>query len=674
MAVKGEFEAIESFEDWYSQTRLDRDGSLVYSGFTDAAAKLQKRLDYYKREMDARVANYWKYEKMADAAVVNERPDLPNVSSGEAAGFIRRIARAVVQHTPNVTVSGLFDDDGIGGIVATWITKAKIIGDDEYSSNMQQQLYATMVRAATLGFDCVIPTLLQNSNKSWYMQYDNINYRDVFPEPGVKDVRRATAVFVRRYLTRGEVHQLITTQAVGWDTRALLTLLKTSPGMKEYTDHQSKKHRVNSEAYEIMTWYTNSGEPFLTWAVDSRMLLRIEKNKHPLKEHPVFFFVPDYDGEQPFGRSILSLIYGRQEFQDWFLNGAMKLWRLNIEPPIIGYGVVNAIPNIGPGKYTSIPNPNARVEPFEVQSQSLLMFNQIAQANAGNMGQMIGASDQQMAAASGAPAGMSQTPQGVEAQQQMVDTTTNNYQKAMEVFVSRYLSYALTIYFQELKGVKSIAPSADARQSLIGAGVPPEAFIHKAHKSTDDEGNEIDVPDDDTGLEDGQLKTDFSKLAVQHWVKVVPGSLIELEDEKQVRLLNQMLIPLSQAMPALAQTGDQDAVMHATKTIQYIVNKQIELSGSSSTEQLKALMAGTDQPGQLKQIAALESSLSGSTSEFAQKAEMQDQVIAQQQQQLSEMTNMVALLAEKLGVQIPSSAPQGGDSPVNSPAAPATTV
>ena len=43
---------------------------------------------------------------------------------------------------------------------------------------------------------------------------------------------------------------------------------------------------------------------------------------------------------------------------------------------------------------------------------------------------LVGSADQQMAVQAGN--GMSATPQGVEAQQSMVDITTNNYQKAIE--------------------------------------------------------------------------------------------------------------------------------------------------------------------------------------------------------------------------------------------------
>jgi len=66
MAVKGEFESITDFEDWYANYGVDeRNGTLRVNGPTDCAAKILRRYDYFKREADARLSHYWKYEKMA---------------------------------------------------------------------------------------------------------------------------------------------------------------------------------------------------------------------------------------------------------------------------------------------------------------------------------------------------------------------------------------------------------------------------------------------------------------------------------------------------------------------------------------------------------------------------------------------------------------------------------
>lgn len=650
--MKSEFESVEEFADWYTQTRLGHKGTLIPSGFSDCAKGRVRQFRQYKSEMDSRVKDYWKYEKQAAAEVVSEKADLPNISSGENAGFIRRIARNVVQHTPNVFISNQFDDDSIPGILASHLLKTKVIGDDQYSNDMQQNLITTFRRGAYLGFDCVIPVLQQDAMGGWFMKYDTIHYRDVFPEPGAKDIRQAQDVFVRRYLTKAEVYRLIKDQAHGWDHSALKTLVGTEPSMRERTDHESKKHAYNPSAYSVITWYSSDGSKFLTFDETHNLLLRIEDNKHPLKEHPVMFFVPEKDDQQPFGKSMLSLTFGRQEFQDLFMNGSMKMFYRNINPPIIGYGTVNAIPNLSPGKYTQISNPNAKVEALEINTQALMMFGSISQQNAANMTQLIGAADQQMASQSTGGL-MSQTPAGVEAQQQMVDITTNNYQKAMENFFSRYCSYALTIYFQELKGTKKVTPTADARKHLIDEGIPEDAFLHEARTVVDPEsGIEAKVPADGTGLKDGVLEIDFANMAVPYYVKCVPGSLVELEDEKQARILKEIFVPLSQALPAMAEAGDQDGFRAGSKAMQYIIKKTIELSDSAHASELTAIFEGRyDEAEQsMSRIQALEDAIGGSQSTYAQDLDDNLSVLEQMQATMKVLTETVAALAQAQGI------------------------
>jgi hypothetical protein len=169
----------------------------------------------------SRVGNYYKLEKLADGQVISPRPDLPNISSGETAGLVRRIARNLVQNTPTSRCCRSSTTTRCPGIFSRFILTSKIIGTDEYSNDMQQNLFASTKTALTLGFDAVIPALLQDAAGAWYVKYDTIHYRDVFPEPGAKDVRQAEHVFVRRYLTKGDVNALIRDEAFGWDVAAL---------------------------------------------------------------------------------------------------------------------------------------------------------------------------------------------------------------------------------------------------------------------------------------------------------------------------------------------------------------------------------------------------------------------------------------------------------------------
>ena len=659
MAVEAETE-IKTFDDWYVERKVDsRTGALDVRGVNQVAADMRTLYDHAKREMDQRVAQYPKLEKLADGQVISIKPDLPNISSGETAGIVRCMARNLVQNCPNTEVLSIFDDDSVPGIFAKHILNTKIVAVDEYSNDMQQNLFASTKTALTLGYDTVIPTLLQDAGGGWYMKYDTIHYRDVFPEPGAKDVRQAEFVFVRRYLTRGDVKAMIREETIGWDTAALRSLLISQPygRARESVDFQSHKFGLIPDGYEIVTYYCSDGSPFLTFSPNTMHLLRIEKNKHPLKQHPVHFLVLEKDAQQPLGKSQVELLIGRQDFQDLMLNGAMKLWYRNINPSILGYGAVNAVPNLSPGKYTQISNPNARIEPFEVNTQTLMQYGQISQQNLGSMVQLIGSADQQMAMQGGANGqGMSATPQGVEAQQAMVDITTNNYQKAIESFFSHYCSYALTMYFQELKATKRVAPTAEARSKLLHAGLDVAALN-----------------------EDGTLDVDFEELAIEYWVRAVPGSLIEMEDEKQLRILNQLFVPLSQAMPALASSGDQAMIQQAAKAMQYIVKKQIELSGASSAYDIGLAFSGDVETldERDRRIGEVETGINDISTGVDEVLQMNETALKLLQEQVSMQSQTLKLILEKLGASTNTSEgggdiPQQGYSP--EPAAPSTLM
>ena len=620
---------VLSFDDWYIDRGEDyRTGCLTYRNFDPRADDLYRLYGKYKSEHMSRVANYYKLEKLVDAEVLSTKPDLPNISSGETAGLIRRVARNVVQNTPNVEIISKFDETSVYGVFSRYALLEKIIGSDQYSNDMQQNLFATTKSSLTLGFQCVVPVLTQDSGGGWYIHYDSINYMDVFPEQGAKDIRQANDVFIRRWLTKKDILGLIRNQVSGWDLPALKELLKSKPFMKESASQQEKRHRKVPEGYELITWYSNTGDPFLTFSAQNKTLLRIEQNKHPLKQHPVHFLVMEKDENQPLGKSQVELVLGRQDFQDLMLNGAMKLWYRNINPSIITRGPINGAPNLSPGKHTNIPNPNTTLETVEVNTQTLMQYNSIAQANMGAMVNLIGAADQQMAMSAGN--GMSATPAGVEAQEALVDITTNNYQKAVEAFFSHYCSYALTIYFQELKSVKTLTPSADARQKLVKAGLDPKLF------------------DPDTGV----LKMSFSDLAVEYFVRCIPGSLTELEDEKQLRILNQLFVPLSQAMPALAATNNPEILANAALAMQYIIRKEIELSGSMHSNAIQEIMATGVTPN-LQQYderaATLEENVSGYTTSVEEQLDATTEVVSEMREQIKLLSEGQASIIKILG-------------------------
>lgn len=640
--------SITRLEDWYAERQLNDREVLTHMTLQPCVRPIQQMYDHHRREMDMRMKGREDLEKLANNEVVNARPDRPNISSGETAGIVLRIAKNTVQNAPNVEIISRIDDDSLGGVVADYTLRSKILHYDTYANDLRTRLQATLKAGLTIGFDCVIPVLSQKPNGEWWMQYDSIHYRDVFPEPGAVDVREATTVFVRRYLTKGMVRALIKAETPGWDIPALRAMLEPhwqhAPMRRQESSSRSDNRRgVVSEGFEVVTLYTNTGDPFLTFEPKTMCLLRIEKNLHPNKEHPVFFYIPEWDHQNPLGKSLVERLQGRQDFQDMFFNGAAKIWELSVDPPILAYGAPRAVLNLGPGKANRIDNPNARVEAFEKSTNTLMQYAMISQNNFGNMVNLSGSADQQMAVQAGG--GMSATPQGVEAQEALVDITTNDYQKSLELFIGQYASYALTVWFQEMKGMKRVVLSADARRKLINAG-----WV----ESEDEEGNvtRVNIVEDEI-QEDGSVELDFSTLATEYFVKCVPGSMTEMEDEKQVRILREMFIPLSQALPAIAQTQDQDMIKNAAATMQYIIQKTLELSGSAFSEDLKSLLtsgpaAGFDASN--KRIDAIEQELGGATQGIIETLSNTASAMQAMRQQIDGLAQAQELLMDQLGV------------------------
>ena len=150
---------------------------------------------------------------------------------------------------------------------------------------------------------------------------------------------------------------------------------------------------------------------------------------------------------------------------------------------------------------------------------------------------------------------------------------------------------------------------------------------------------------------DGTLDMDFEELATEYWVRTVPGSLVEMEDEKQLRILNQLFVPLSQAMPALAATENRDMLMQAAKAMQYIIGKQIELSGSTSAKDLGLLWEGDIEAVDARdqKISAVEEAIHGVEGGLGTVMEMNDNALRQMQEQISMLRESQQLILEKLG-------------------------
>ena len=144
----------------------------------------------------------------------------------------------------------------------------------------------------------------------------------------------------------------------------------------------------------------------------------------------------------------------------------------------------------------------------------------------------------------------------------------------------------------------------------------------------------------------------FSDLAVEYFVRCIPGSLTELEDEKQLRILNQLFVPLSQAMPALAATNNPEILANAALAMQYIIRKEIELSGSMHSNAIQEIMTTGVTPN-LQQYderaATLEENVSGYTSSVEEQLDATTEVVSEMREQIKLLSEGQASIIKILG-------------------------
>jgi hypothetical protein len=119
----------------------------------------------------------------------------------------------------------------------------------------------------------------------------------------------------------------------------------------------------------------------------------------------------------------------------------------------------------------------------------------------------------------------------------------------------------------------------------------------------------------------------------------------------------------------VAQAGDTEALAKASKMMQYIVEKTVELSGSAHSTEIKKILDGTDQNTEKdNRVEELEQVLSGSLSDNGEFNETVMAVIQKQQEQISLIMQGLSGFLAGQGIQVP-----GGQTGPTAPETPGGT-
>ncbi len=113
-------------------------------------------------------------------------------------------------------------------------------------------------------------------------------------------------------------------------------------------------------------------------------------------------------------------------------------------------------------------------------------------------------------------------------------------------------------------------------------------------------------------------------------------------------------------MPAFANTQNPAMLQNLANTIQFIITKEIELSGSAHAGDLSSLVTTgerkLDEPEQMR-LDILEAEIGGLVTTLAESQITTADLVKQMQEQLGMLTEAQGVLMEKLGATAPAPAP-----------------
>jgi hypothetical protein len=220
---------------------------------------------------------------------------------------------------------------------------------------------------------------------------------------------------------------------------------------------------------------------------------------------------------------------------------------LALRPPLMTFGnLVNPKMKMKPGAIWPMgTNQNNRVEPFKVETSTLMQYGQMSEQIAAKMMQSLNITDATVASDANV-AKYSATPQGVEQQKLDKTITVNQYQKRVEVFFQEWANHALRSYLNSMTGEIEITVDERTRRRIWD--------IEEAKAKQAMQDPMATIPE--SIVNGNKIKIDFSELSSDLLsFEVRAGSLIENEKETERKNIQEMLIPVSQMM---GNIGDQN--------------------------------------------------------------------------------------------------------------------
>lgn len=541
---------------------------------------------------DQRTKDFKLYAQIAHMENLYDDEDII-FSEGSTQALERKMRAQSLQRVPDGELITQYDKNSIEQIEMEYIFEHKILRSEYSGKSMYKNLWKSFDNAYVYGFACVRTGFEKDSRGDVRISYNHIPYNHVFPNPDCDDIAEAEWYIVEEMLSKAYLEGLFDkndklTDST-WNEDAIRYILKEEsfdPSDQTRPDNleDNKRGVFKLESIKVRTLYRRGDSEFVMYAPKLQLILRTTKNYDPRLETPLHFMILEPNPEFPLGCSSVRWTLSHQQYADAFMSSSYNALLLATDPPLQGTGdFTDTDIYMLPGAFWDLgTNPNAKIEPFRVETTTITQYGSILEQVSGSMARIMNAPDTTIASDANV-ASYSKTPNGVEQQKEDKTITVNQYQKMIEEFFSEWANHALRSYLAAMGGKQELTVDESTRRKIADI---EETLQRKEERKNPAKPKKIPSI---INLETNKININFDKLTADRLdFQVRTGSLIQDPQSKQRESIQDTLVSVSQM---LGNVSEERKPVIETIVIS-MIKRLLELSdidiASSSAELLEA--------------------------------------------------------------------------------------
>lgn len=643
----------------------------LQKGCIDQVEEFENMFKRARNVHDQRTKDFKLYAQIAHMENLYDDDDII-FSEGSTQSLERKMRAQSLQRVPDGELITQYDKNSIEQIEMEYIFEHKILRSEYSGKSMYKNLWKSFDNAYVYGFACVRTGFEKDSRGDVRISYNHIPYNHVFPNPDCDDIAEAEWYIVEEMLSKAYLEGLFDkndklTDST-WNEDAIRYILKEEsfdPSDQTRPDNleDNKRGVFKLESIKVRTLYRRGDSEFIMYAPKLKLILRKTKNYDPRLETPLHFMILEPNPEFPLGCSSVRWTLSHQQYADAFMSSSYNALLLATDPPLQGTGdFTDTDIYMLPGAFWDLgTNPNAKIEPFRVETTTITQYGSILEQVAGSMARIMNAPDTTIASDANVPS-YSKTPNGVEQQKEDKTITVNQYQKMIEEFFSEWANHALRSYLAAMGGKQELTVDESTRRKIADI---EETLQRKEERKNPKNPKTLPSIID---LKTNKIKINFDRLTADRLdFQVRTGSLIQDPQSKQREAIQDALVSTSQM---LGNVSDERKPVIETIVIS-MIKRLLELSDIDIASSSAELLEAEKQTAILKafgnQIMLQNQAINKLEQITTQLAQSQIQTNNQQMQQQQQIDQQGQVAAQQPAPQQSQSQPQPQSQPAMTP-------